>query len=608
MPAASLKRSRLSKDPPHGSIRDALASRVAFVDGPGFWTTSSSGTDASLCQLGQSVAEALRAVPTSAETARAQLREVRAALHASVDARCDELERSIAAAQSAKVSVLEHELVSIDSALDSLRSASIAVRKAVASFSDHDLLAQNATLNSQLESSVAQLQALPKVVVEPPHVGFSHNLPALLTDLASFGRVLAPLSVSAADLTLREVPWAAIPGATLRLRLSLGARHADQSTEELEVSQAPVATTISTVASFEVPGAEPQALVPTISTDPARRCLYVSLVIPDSSPAESFIRLSRASVADRSVLGLPDVIIIPVCRGIRAPRQLNIGRTLYAMTPCITQNGLVFSPIPLGPDVVMFDGNGARLPGIPIAMLGLSHSTNWSAYAHCSGSVSSSVLVAGSDRLDRSRVVCVDVDTLSVRWSAAPDALLEYHGVAALPTQGIAVIRGQEPHPSRRSALVYHRLSDGVRVGSVSSAGGSSLAADPATGFVFASCTTPDYKEAVHAWSWAADASGLRAEPPVAAAGAEYGFRHLAVMPPAPGKRIAFLVVGFQGKSELRVVSLPALALVHTHTLEGMQVSGLAADPWGGALVVCDMASTSLHILAWPLPGMPPLE
>jgi len=59
---------------------------------------------------------------------------------------------------------------------------------------------------------------------------------------------------------------------------------------------------------------------------------------------------------------------------------------------------------------------------------------------------------------------------------------------------------------------------------------------------------------------------------------------------------------------ELRVLSLPGLALVHTHRLEGMKVWGLAADPCGMALAVCDLASQSTHVLAWPLPGMPQLE
>ena len=56
------------------------------------------------------------------------------------------------------------------------------------------------------------------------------------------------------------------------------------------------------------------------------------------------------------------------------------------------------------------------------------------------------------------------------------------------------------------------------------------------------------------------------------------------------------------------MLSLPGLALVHTHRLEGMQVTGLAADPLGGAVVVCDRESGATHIIAWPLPGMPPLQ
>jgi hypothetical protein len=56
------------------------------------------------------------------------------------------------------------------------------------------------------------------------------------------------------------------------------------------------------------------------------------------------------------------------------------------------------------------------------------------------------------------------------------------------------------------------------------------------------------------------------------------------------------------------VLSLPDRRLVHTHTLEGMVVTGLAADPSGTALAVCDAASKAIHVLPWPLPGMPPLQ
>jgi hypothetical protein len=47
--------------------------------------------------------------------------------------------------------------------------------------------------------------------------------------------------------------------------------------------------------------------------------------------------------------------------------------------------------------------------------------------------------------------------------------------------------------------------------------------------------------------------------------------------------------------------------LIHTHTLEGMQVMGLASDPSAGGttLAVCDFVSKAVHVLPWPLPGMP---
>ena len=41
------------------------------------------------------------------------------------------------------------------------------------------------------------------------------------------------------------------------------------------------------------------------------------------------------------------------------------------------------------------------------------------------------------------------------------------------------------------------------------------------------------------------------------------------------------------------------------HVLQGAAVCGLAGDPAGSALVVCDAASGAALVLAWPLPGMP---
>lgn len=130
-------------------------------------------------------------------------------------------------------------------------------------------------------------------------------------------------------------------------------------------------------------------------------------------------------------------------------------------------------------------------------------------------------------------------------------------------------------------------------------------AADSAFGLVFAGVKHPPYL--VYAWSWVPSAPGqcvtdrgsLVSLGSVAAAGESTYYRTLTVMPPTSGKRASYLIVGIYLSSELRVLSLPGCALVHTHSLDGMWVIGLAADPYGTALVVCDHESYSTHVLPW---------
>ena len=100
--------------------------------------------------------------------------------------------------------------------------------------------------------------------------------------------------------------------------------------------------------------------------------------------------------------------------------------------------------------------------------------------------------------------------------------------------------------------------------------------------------------------------------PVEAVAGVGSHFRPLCVVPgvvgPHGGSGRSHLVVGAMGQSTLLVVALPSLALVHTHVLAGVRVGGLAADPRGQRLLVVDTArKRALHVLQWPLPGMPAL-
>jgi len=226
------------------SLCAPLESNVTTVFADVHTLTGVLGTDAFLCQLGRSIAAALRTVPDTAEASRTHLRAMRATLHAAIDARCDELEAGLSRAESAKIAALERELVAVDAALERWRSETRVVQDAVATLSDEELVPRHAELIARLEGLEAQLRALPTAPVEPPHVGLTMDASALLASIAGFGRIVAPLGISAADVTLEGVPSHVRPGQTLQLRLALGARHAEQSTEELEVSLGALAAAV----------------------------------------------------------------------------------------------------------------------------------------------------------------------------------------------------------------------------------------------------------------------------------------------------------------------------------------------------------------------------
>lgn len=152
-----------------------------------------------------------------------------------------------------------------------------------------------------------------------------------------------------------------------------------------------------------------------------------------------------------------------------------------------------------------------------------------------------------------------------------------------------------------------HRLLDGKRVGSIRVPGLTYfLAADPSTGTIFGNTRTD--RRAIAHFSWSLEA-GILAGGTVTAEGVtkQHRAQPLAVVPPAPGKRVSHLVVGVVDEPTLFVLALPCLTLVHTHLMEGVRIATLAADPWGEALAVSNLTTSAIHILAWPLPGMPAL-
>ena len=600
---SSLSRKRLRDDRAAPWI-SATSAPHAADDTPPSWhhaaaSVGVSGADAFLVHLGQSIATALHSSREAAEVARAQLRGMRSAVHSAVDARFDELVACVDTTEETKTVALERELVAVDAALERWRTEPREARDAGSALTGKAENASHPTMSCGLGDIEAQLQALPTSVVEPPLVGLLTDAPALLQSIAVFGHILAPLAITAADLVLDGVPSSVRLGNAVRFRLSLGARHADQSAEELAVSLNRLAEATLVEATLEGPDVVPQPLHVTIAPDVAQRCLLILLEIPLCSSHGSTLNISRISVLGQPVPCPQQHKRIPAFRSVLAPLQLTLLEVDFITAPCITLEGRIYCPIGDSLEVLVFDSDGSPLPGLPVASLGLSHGTNWAAYAH---GVLPCLLLADCIH-DSSCLVAVDPATRVVRWTSGSKNLHSWNGIATLPHLGMVVAFDAQ-------SIVALRLSDGIHLGRISVPGvGMCLAADPGTETLYGSVKSGE-TYTVHAWGCTADVSGIRisSNQPATDAGVRQSMRLFAVVPPATGKMVSHLVVGHAWSSELLVLSLPSLALVHTHILKGMQIGGLAADPTGDALAVCDGALNFLHVLAWPLPGMPPLQ
>lgn len=198
----------------------------------------------------------------------------------------------------------------------------------------------------------------------------------------------------------------------------------------------------------------------------------------------------------------------------------------------------------------------------------------------------------------------IDLESSSVRW-ASVSATSDGGCIATLPRRGAIFTTVKE----RIQAVDVYT---GNSIGSIT---GDSIfryavGDDESDTIFFGKGPLPC---SVSAFCWGAEASGgatygFTALGAIESAGAPSNCRPMAIVRPPPGLRTSYLVLGVIWAPTLLVLALPSFTLVHTHKLAGVQVTGLAADPRGAALVVVDKAILGCHTLPWPLPGMPPLE
>ena len=327
---------------------------------PLFWRHAASaagvaGVDEFLRHLGRSVAEASVALTEAAEAAREQLREARLVIHAAIDARFDDLDVQVNAAEAAKAAALDRELVTVDAVLERWRAESTAFNATLEELSDSELETRHATLTSRLDDLELQLQGLPTAALEPPIVGLAANTPALLATIAGFGRVIAPQAVTASDLSLQSAPSFAQQGTTLLLRLSLGTPHSAQSSEEVELALDRLVGRAEVVAKFEAPGLDARALLGSVACDAARRSLLVSLPIPAKSSdgdCTGTVVLSTVTVAGQPVAGLP--FSLPVQEGKQTSLGLEEGADPESDFTCVSFDGRSVSPSISGDDGLIF--------------------------------------------------------------------------------------------------------------------------------------------------------------------------------------------------------------------------------------------------------------
>jgi hypothetical protein len=575
---------------------------------------STTGGDAFLCALGREVADSLQVVQEAAEAARQRLESIRAVFHAAIDARIDKLVAQVRAAESSKAAALERELERLDTVLERTRRDHAAARLVVDGKGDDELFAAAAGLSSRLDDVDALLDALPHGPVEPTLLRLELEEAPLLAALRSVGAVYAPRCVDVRDVGVRGLPASVCPGGQLLFELALCD---DSPRYTAEYAVAAIASlsfhTRIAVSLVACTGALRQLKASVVPSLGAGQGVTVTVAIPeDASGDAAEVVVSHVTVAGQAVTrGLSLPLRLRIISDVLSPLLLDgavNGAVPCSVTPVITASGKIIVPQADCPEVLVFSGNGCRQPPVRLAPLGLSDYSCSAAFVEATGTL---LLASRSQHMGASRtqfvpeaprkIVATEARTgfSSVRWSVTLP-VGSCNGIAVLPRHGVFITSDY-----CLQTLTVRRLVDGSRILGVDAERPSFLAADPATATIFASTNgrltaflwdSEDGGSLKVDWVW--DLSRGNNRP-------------LTIVPPAPGHRTSYLVVGTRHTSTVDVFALPISNLndglgraAMNCELPGMDVVGLAADASGTALAVCDARSDAVHVVHWPLSGM----
>jgi hypothetical protein len=446
----------------------------------------------------------------------------------------------------------------------------------------------------QIVEYVETLSALPRGPMEPAALWLSscESAPSGLQYSSVVTRTLSsPRGIRGSDVLLRCLPASVHCGRPMRIALGLVDGSPYRSADEVAVALESIALHTR----LDIVHVDNCSTVPlNASVDRELGGVVATVLIPRGVPQSNpHVCVRSITVAGTPIASPAFPLCLRVFSGIASPLRIKRAGLGGSTSPVVTARGILYVRAASTDDFLAFDVDGTPLPPLQPSVLGL-----YPIAEAAFDEVTDTLLLADS-KLHRANLAAIDATHGELRWVIVLDEYCQ--GIAVLSAHSIAIVGARD-----RNRLRAFRLADGICVASIVAEHPSYVAADPINATVFV-CQNPfslHFRVSAYSWDGAAlHAAGVVHEPPTP----DMRQMLLAVMPSSCRSTKSHLIICSSCTADLRILSLPDRRLVHTHTLEGMLVCDLAADPSGTALVVCDLAADAISVLPWPLPGMPTL-
>jgi hypothetical protein len=437
--------------------------------------------------------------------------------------------------------------------------------------------------------------SLPRSHVESTDVRFIASADHVL------GIVIAPCGVLAEHVVVRNFPTRAHPGYSLQFELLLTDAYPSRHPEELKLAAASLALHAHVDAQLVSNDMHLEATYTPLHGGTSKHGVSVCVHIPQRIGYDQLVinairiagqPLGVQAAAAADIVFPVSVNIVP---GMHAPLHFTIDDvSVNAHDPsfAIDDDGTLYIPT-RNPEhslfVRKFAADGSPMPPLVLTV----HGPQVLSRIRMTFS-SSNTLVLASRQRKHTTLFCVDTSSHLVRWEIT---------IASFPVFAITVLANAVVFVYTQQCIRAYRLSDGTFLSSTRVCNCLSLVADSATATVYTGIL--DSTSCIVAYQWDTDTNLLEKKNYFDETRRITNNR-LMILVPGKYMRTSYLVATSGLQNTLYVFSLPDLRLVCIHTLRELNaIIGLEVDPSGAAIAVCDCGPRTIHIVAWPLPGMP---